>query len=146
MLAYYTRRENMHFAVVNKAWTTSKTPVTLLIIHFFCTIGLINDIVLIAVVQTSPGMPEPRVQWMQVHPMPFVFITFWVQCGCRLWVQCGCRLWVQRVHKRLKTNRFKSFHPNSSGVTEEEGALRHIWCGGPDDCCHCLTEILIYSY
>jgi hypothetical protein len=30
-----------------------------------------------------------------------------------------------------------------SGVTEEEGALRHILCGGP--CCHCLTEIL-YLY
>jgi DMSO/TMAO reductase YedYZ heme-binding membrane subunit len=87
MLAYYTRRENIHFAVVNRAWTASKTPVTLLIIHFFCTIGLINVIVLIAVVLTSPGMPEPRVQWVQVHPMPFVFITFWVQCGCRLWVQ-----------------------------------------------------------
>ena len=135
MLAFYTRRESMHFAVVNRAWTTSKTPARLLIIHLFCTIGLINVIVLIAVVQTSPGMPEPRVEWVQVHPMPFVFITFWVRCGCRLW--------VQRVHK---TNRFKSFHTNSSGVTEEEGALRHIWCGGPDDCCHCLTEILIYSY
>jgi hypothetical protein len=58
------------------------------------------------------GMPEPQVQWVQVHPMPFVVITFW----------------VQRVHKRLKTNRFKSFHTNSSDVTEEEGSLRHIWC------------------
>ena len=33
-----------------------------------------------------------------------------------------------------------------SGVTEEEGAFRHVWCGGaPVDCCHCLTEIL-YLY
>ena len=31
----------------------------------------------------------------------------------------------------------------NSGVTEEEGALRYILCGGP--CCHCLTEIL-YLY
>jgi hypothetical protein len=39
MLAYnYTRRENIHFAVVNRAWTTSETPVRLLIIHLFCTI------------------------------------------------------------------------------------------------------------
>ena len=42
------------------------------------------------------GMPEPWVQRVQVHHMPFVFITFWVQCGCRLW--------VQRVHKRFQTN------------------------------------------
>jgi hypothetical protein len=40
MLAYFTRRENMHFAVVNRAWTTSETPDILLIIHFFCAIGL----------------------------------------------------------------------------------------------------------
>ena len=33
------------------------------------------------------GMPEQRVQRVQVHPMPFVFITFWVQCGRRLY---GC--------------------------------------------------------
>ena len=43
MLAYnHTRRENIHFAVVNRAWTTSKTPVRLLIIHLFCTIGLMS--------------------------------------------------------------------------------------------------------
>jgi hypothetical protein len=35
-------------------------------------------------ISLQPGMPEPRVQRVQVHPMPFVFITFWVQCGCRL--------------------------------------------------------------
>ena len=27
-------------------------------------------------------MPEPRVQRVQVHPMPFVFINIWMQCGC----------------------------------------------------------------
>ena len=32
------------------------------------------------------GMPEPRVQRVQVHPLPFAFSTLWVQCGCRLWV------------------------------------------------------------
>jgi uncharacterized membrane protein len=40
MLAYFTRRENMHFAVVNIAWTTSETTVIFLIIHFFCAMGL----------------------------------------------------------------------------------------------------------
>jgi hypothetical protein len=40
MLAYYTGRENMHFAVVNRACATSKTPTKILIIHFFCAIGL----------------------------------------------------------------------------------------------------------
>jgi hypothetical protein len=34
------RRENMHFAIVNRAWTTSKTPAGLLIIHFVCAMGL----------------------------------------------------------------------------------------------------------
>jgi hypothetical protein len=39
MLEYSTKRENMHFAVVNRAWTTSETPDILLIINFFCAIG-----------------------------------------------------------------------------------------------------------
>jgi hypothetical protein len=30
-------------------------------------------------------------------------------------------------------------------IRKEEVALRHIWCGAPVDCCHCLTEIL-YLY
>jgi hypothetical protein len=28
-----------------------------------------------------------RVQWVQVHPLPFAFSTLWMQFGCRLWVQ-----------------------------------------------------------
>ena len=42
MLAYYTRRKNMHFTVVNRAWTTSIIPARLLILHFFCAIGLMS--------------------------------------------------------------------------------------------------------
>ena len=44
-------------------------------------------------------MPEPRVQRVQVHPLPFAFST--------LWVQCGYRLWVQPVHKTFTTDRIK---------------------------------------
>ena len=43
----------MHFAVVNRAWTTSETPDILLIIHFF--VLRINDIVLIAIVLMLPS-------------------------------------------------------------------------------------------
>jgi hypothetical protein len=43
------------------------------------------------------GMPEPRVQRVQVHPLPFAFST--------LWVQCGCRLGVQPVNKTFTTDR-----------------------------------------
>ena len=46
------------------------------------------------------GMPEPRVQRVQVHPLPFAFST--------LWVQCGCRLGVQPVHKTFTTDRIKT--------------------------------------
>jgi hypothetical protein len=42
MLAYYTRRENMLFAVGNRARTTSKTPARLLIINFFSAVGLMS--------------------------------------------------------------------------------------------------------
>ena len=38
------------------------------------------------------------------------------------------------------------FFPIGSGVTEEERALRHIWCGAFVHCCHYLTDILyLYS-
>ena len=57
MLAYYTRRENLHFVVVHRAWTTSETPARLSIIRFCCAIGLMSLYidVLIAVVLTSPS-------------------------------------------------------------------------------------------
>ena len=42
MQAYLTSRGNMHFAVVKRASTTSETPVILLLIHFFCTTGLMQ--------------------------------------------------------------------------------------------------------
>jgi hypothetical protein len=31
-----------------------------------------------------------------------------------------------------------------SGITEEEGTLGIFGVGAPVDCCHCLTEILLY--
>ena len=31
----------------------------------------------------SAGMPEPRVQRVQLHPLPFLFTTLWVHNGCR---------------------------------------------------------------
>ena len=42
------------------------------------------------------------------------------------------RIWV----------RLQPFGLSTSGVSEEEGALRNICCGAPFDCSHCLTEIL----
>jgi hypothetical protein len=57
MLAYYTRRGNMDFAVVNRAWTTFKPPAKHLIIHLFCAIGLICHCILIAgVLMSQPYM------------------------------------------------------------------------------------------
>jgi hypothetical protein len=69
-------------------------------------------------------MPEPRVQRVQVHPLPFAFST--------LWVQCGCRLWVYRVHKTFTTDRIKRrsrmcvgvFHP---AVVRNLAKLLSIW-------------------
>jgi hypothetical protein len=58
MLAYYARRENMHFAVVNRAWTTSKIHARLSIITTF--VLRINVIVLITVVLTSPSHMRER--------------------------------------------------------------------------------------
>jgi hypothetical protein len=70
------------------------------------------------------GMPEPRVQRVQVHPLPFAFST--------LWVQCGCRLWVYRVHKTFTTDIIKRrsrmcvgvFHP---AVVRNSAKLLSIW-------------------
>jgi hypothetical protein len=70
-----------------------------------------------------PGMPEPRVQRVQVHPLPFAFST--------LWVQCGCRLWVYRVHKTFTTDRIKRrsrmcvgvFHPAATPDSQEFGKV-----------------------
>jgi hypothetical protein len=64
-------------------------------------------------------MPEPRVQRVQVHPLP-------------LWVQCGCRLGVQPVHKTFTTDRIKRrsrmcvgvFHP---AVVRNSAKLLSIW-------------------
>ena len=36
ILGYYTKRENIHFAFVNRAQTTSKTPAKLFVIYFCC--------------------------------------------------------------------------------------------------------------
>ena len=70
------------------------------------------------------GMPEPRVQRVQVHPLPFAFST--------LWVQCGCRLGVQPVHTTFTTDRIKSrsricvgvFHP---AVVRNSAKLLSNW-------------------
>jgi hypothetical protein len=56
----------------------------------------------------QPGMPEPRVQRVQVHPLPFAFST--------LCVQCGCRLGVQPVHKTITTDRIKRRSRMCGGV------------------------------
>ena len=65
-------------------------------------------------------MPEPRVQRVQVHPLPFAFST--------LRVQCGCRLWVYRVHKTFTTDRIKRRSRMCVGVFVRNSAkLLSIW-------------------
>jgi hypothetical protein len=59
ILVYHTRRENINFAVVNRAWTTSKTPAKLLIIPAFLLCYRINVIALIAVVLTYVAVLHP---------------------------------------------------------------------------------------
>jgi hypothetical protein len=69
-------------------------------------------------------MPEPRVQRVQVHPLPFAFST--------LWVQCGCRLGVQPVNRTFTTDRINRpsricvgvFHP---AVVSNSANLLSIW-------------------
>jgi hypothetical protein len=69
-------------------------------------------------------MPEPRVQRVQVHPLPFAFSP--------LWVQCGCRLGVQPVNKTFTTDRINRpsrmcvgvFHP---AVVSNSAKLLPIW-------------------
>ena len=43
------------------------------------------------------GMPEPRVQRVQVHPLPFAFSTLWVQCGCADYGCNGCTKLLQQT-------------------------------------------------
>ena len=43
-----------------------------------------TSIQLIVNCKFSTGMPEPRVQRVQLHPLPFLFATLWVHHGCTL--------------------------------------------------------------
>jgi hypothetical protein len=65
-----------------------------------------------------PGMPEPRVQRVQVHPLPFAFSTLWVQCGADY--RCnGCTKLLQQTELNIARGSVLGCStPQSSGIRQ----------------------------